>query len=129
MSGDLHWSLKYKHITEETELGAFTKMNKDPSTESEGEYWEFMDLICRTYDYEDPTVPGSMPKAFLVDGREYKLLKNFHGYTCDTHHCQKLFDQSDDGTKALLYTTLPVFSRDREHKLCAVCIHQRVNDQ
>jgi len=104
------------------EINSFTKMNKEPNTESIEEYWELMHLTCEMYGYNNPTEPGTMPPTLQNERSEYKLLDNFHGYTCDSVHCQKLFEQSEDDVKALLYTSLPIYTKLKEHELCIVCI-------
>jgi len=90
------------------------------------EYMNKMSALVKTHNYESPEKPGTMPTQVIKGEKTYTLLDTIHPATCDTPHCQALFQMSDsleNGLAATYYPMLPMYTCDFKGELCGLCIN------
>ena len=83
-------------------------------------------LSIRDQTYVQDVIPKKCELHESVFGEPsvYTRIEGTHGAVCDDMYCKMMFTQSDDGTKALKYTGIPMYTRSSDDgcQLCAVCI-------
>ena len=73
----------------------------------------------------------TFPKTIGLDAeyerKKYHLIKGNHGAICDDTVCKAMYVKSHDSVHAMLYPTIPVYTRTSDDKcqLCVVCINHK----
>ena len=88
------------------------------------EFKKEMDQLMKGYNYEYPEKSGSIPKFYDREEGRYTLIEDTGGQMCDDPECSMIahciqeewFDGSD------YYGTLPIYTRNKDHELCAICV-------
>ena len=88
------------------------------------EFKKKMDQLMKGYNYEYPEKSGSIPKFYDREEGRYTLIEDTGGQMCDDPECtmiahciqEEWFDGSD------YYGTLPIYTRNKDHELCAICV-------
>ena len=87
-----------------------------------------------SYGYEYPELAGSIPKHYDLPLGRYTLIEDTGGQMCDDPECTMIghcmIKQDEVISKGLgrvdyysdYYATLPIYTRDKDHELCALCI-------
>jgi hypothetical protein len=108
----------------------FNKMDNLSTEEYRGyldkfpEFKKEMDQLMKGYNYEYPEKSGSIPKFYDREEGRYTLIEDTGGQMCDDPECtmiahciqEEWFDGSD------YYGTLPIYTRNKDHELCAICV-------
>ena len=83
-------------------------------------------LSTQDLDYVADVIPKEckLHESVFGEPSTYTRIEGTHGAVCDDMYCKMMFTQSDDGTKALVYTEIPMYTRSSDDgcQLCAVCI-------
>jgi hypothetical protein len=88
------------------------------------EFKKEMYQLMKGYNYEYPEKSGSIPKFYDREEGRYTLIEDTGGQMCDDPECSMIahciqeewFDGSD------YYGTLPIYTRNKDHELCAICV-------
>ena len=88
------------------------------------EFKKEMYQLMKGYNYEYPEKSGSIPQFYDREEGRYTLIEDTGGQMCDDPECSMIahciqeewFDGSD------YYGTLPIYTRNKEHELCAICV-------
>jgi hypothetical protein len=88
------------------------------------EFKKEMYQLMKGYNYEYPEKSGSIPKFYDREEGRYTLIEDTGGQMCDDPECtmiahciqEEWFDGSD------YYGTLPIYTRNKDHELCAICV-------
>ena len=101
---------------------------------------EEMDNLMKGYNYEYPEKPGTIPKFYERKGGRYTLIEETGGQMCDDPECTMIGHCVMDTGEALreqesceysdyyaseysdYYATLPIYTRNKDHELCAICV-------
>ena len=89
------------------------------------DYQTHMKHLFVKYDFKNPTNPGTIPTQTIYNEKEYSLIEEIHGFTCDNTLCRHMFEYQDDkdfGYSSFYYPSLPIYTYNKEHELCAICI-------
>ena len=89
------------------------------------DYQTNMKHLFIKYYFKDPTNPGTIPTQTIYNEKEYSLIEEIHGFTCDNNLCRLMFEYQDDkelGYSSFYYPSLPIYTYNKEHELCAICI-------
>ena len=97
-------------------------------------YRDKMDKLMKSYGYEYPELSGSIPKHYdLLEGR-YTLIEETGGQMCDEPECTMIGHCMIKQDEVIMkhaglvdyysdyYATLPIYTRNKDHELCALCI-------
>lgn len=88
------------------------------------EFKKKMDNLMKGYNYEYPEKSGTIPKFYERKEGRYTLIEETGGQMCDDPECTMIghcileegLDESD------YYGTLPIYTRNKDHELCAICV-------
>ena len=86
---------------------------------------QLREQIIDPYDYKSPEDPGTLPDETVHNKKTYVRIKDCHGATCDNKACQDRFQMEDKlmtGLHAFYYPSLPIYTCNYEHELCALCL-------
>ena len=100
------------------------------------EFKEKMKNLVNRYDYKYPEQPGSIPKYVDTEQGRYTLIENTGGQMCDNIECTMIGHCVIDNEERDVYTgeeflynsmseyykTLPIYTKAKNHELCALCI-------
>lgn len=83
-----------------------------------------MDQLMKKYNYEYPEKSGTIPKSYELKEGNYTLIEDSGGQMCDDPECTMIGHCiMDFGSEySYYYGILPVYTRNKEHELCALCI-------
>jgi len=108
----------------------FNKMDNLSTEEYRGylakfpEFKKEMDKLMARYNYEYPEKSGSIPKFYDREEGRYTLIGDTGGQMCDDPECTMIghciLEEWGDGPD--YYGTLPIYTRNKEHELCAICV-------
>ena len=90
---------------------------------------EEMDTLMGNYNYKSPEEPGDISKELELTDGVYSLIQETGGQACDDPECcmvlhcmQTKEGYWDDGGIVDYYQRLPIYTKERKHELCALCI-------
>ena len=101
------------------------------------EFQEKMANLVNKYNYKYPEEPGSIPKVVDTENGRYTLIEETGGQMCDDPECTMIGhcvienedkNMEDAPTEFLYngmaeyYKTLPIYTKNKNHELCALCI-------
>ena len=98
------------------------------------EYYQKYHKVLNTMKYtpkEKVHLRETFPKTIGLDAeyerKKYHLIKGNHGAICDDTVCKAMYVKSHDSVHAMLYPTIPVYTRTSDDKcqLCVVCINHK----
>jgi hypothetical protein len=88
------------------------------------EFKKKMDKLMKGYNYEYPEKPGTIPKLYDRKEGRYTLIEETGGQMCDDPECTMIghcvIDESCEYSD--YYATLPIYTRNKDHELCAICV-------
>lgn len=95
-------------------------------------FQEEMDGLLTWYNYKSPEEPGIIENEHLIDGEIYTRICEIGGQACDDPECcmilhcmQEKPGYWDDGGVVDYYQRLPIYTKNKHHELCALCISKR----
>ena len=121
----------------------FNRMDKLSPEEFQGyvdkfpEFQEKMANLVKKYNYKYPEQPGTIPKFVDTENGRYTLIEQTLGQMCDDPECTMIghcviededrnsVDAPDEflfNGMSEYYKTLPIYTKNKNHELCALCI-------
>ena len=101
------------------------------------EFQEKMANLVNKYNYKYPEQPGTIPKFVDTENGRYTLIEQRMGQMCDDPECTMIGHcviedeerNSVDAPYEFLfnemseyYKTLPIYTKNKNHELCALCL-------
>ena len=126
----------------------FNRMDKLSPEEFQGyvdkfpEFREKMANLVKKYNYKYPGQPGSIPKFVDTENGRYTLIEQTLGQMCDDPECTMIghcviedeernsVDAPDEflfNGMSEYYKTLPIYTKNKNHELCALCLTKYIN--
>ncbi len=62
------------------------------------------------------------PYANAQVGDVYTRIEGTHGCVCDNKHCFDMFYIAEEMEKMANYTSIPMYTKEKNHELCILCI-------
>ena len=107
------------------EMSHLSEKEKEEWTQSMTTYKKEIGELCMKYNYQCPEKPGRIPQEVTYKEKQFTLIPETHGATCDNPECQKRFQIEyllETGLYAIFYPILPVYTRDQQEESCALCV-------
>tara|TARA_B110000495_G_C23001716_1_gene591259 strand:+ start:931 stop:1710 length:780 start_codon:yes stop_codon:yes gene_type:complete len=88
------------------------------------EFKKKMDQLMKKYNYEYPEKSGTIPKSYERKEGKYTLIEESGGQMCDDPECTMVGHCIMDirPEYSYYYGMLPIYTRNKEHELCSLCI-------
>tara|TARA_B100002019_G_C21090623_1_gene508453 strand:+ start:114 stop:461 length:348 start_codon:yes stop_codon:yes gene_type:complete len=107
------------------DMSLISEKEKEEWTQSMTTYKKEIGELCMKYNYQCPEKPGRIPLEVTYKEKQFTLIPETHGATCENPECQKRFQIEyllETGLYAIFYPILPVYTRDQQEEYCALCV-------
>ena len=107
------------------EMPLISEKEKEEWTQSMTTYKKEIGELCMRYNYQCPEKPGQIPQEVTYKEKQFTLIPETHGATCDNPECQKRFQIEyllETGLYAIFYPILPVYTHNQQEEYCALCL-------
>ena len=89
-------------------------------------YKEKMSALITKYDWNYQNDPGKIPLTVDHEGKQYTLIQDTICALCDDPECTMIahccLEQDTYGIISDYYSGVPIYTHNKEHELCALCI-------